>query len=55
MPAPALSSSEPNSTNRKMKLLDTPSATPNTPSVVSHWWLMARFSEKPRCAIMSGM
>jgi hypothetical protein len=38
-----------------MKPLDTPSATPNTPSVVSHWCDIARFSDAPLCAIMSGM
>ncbi len=32
-----LSSKEPNRTNKKMNPLETPSATPNTPSVVSHW------------------
>ena len=36
LPPPALSSSVPNSTNRNTKLVDTPSAMPNTPSVVSH-------------------
>ena len=36
LPAPALSSSVPNSTNRNTKLVETPSATPNTPSVASH-------------------
>lgn len=34
-PAPAVSSMAPKRTNRKMKLVDTPKATPNTPSVVS--------------------
>src|SRR5690606_2369280 len=36
-PAPTLSSSVPNSTNRNTKLVETPSATPYTPSVTSHW------------------
>src|SRR3546814_19788026 len=36
LPPPAFSSSEPNSTKRKTKLVETTSATPNTPSVVSH-------------------
>ena len=36
LPAPAFSRSVPNSTKRKTKLVDTPSAMPNTPSVVSH-------------------
>jgi hypothetical protein len=39
LPAPALSSSAPNSTNRNTKLVETPSAMPNTPWVVIHWWL----------------
>ncbi len=37
LPAPALSSRVPNSTNRKTKLVETPSAMPKMPSVVSHW------------------
>ena len=39
----------------KMKLEDTPSATPKTPSVVSHWCESIRSSEAPLCAITSGM
>ena len=54
LPAPAFSSSAPNSTNRKMKLVETPSATPNTPSDVSQKCDAARDSEDPRCAIRPG-
>ncbi len=50
-----MSSSVPNSTNRKMNCTDTPSATPYTPSVVSHMCEMKRSSDAPRCWITSGM
>ncbi len=33
LPPPAFSSKDPNSTNRKIIVVDTPSATPKTPSV----------------------
>ncbi len=36
LPPPALSSKVPNNTNRNTKLVETPSAIPNTPSVTSH-------------------
>src|SRR5581483_6551587 len=49
LPAPALSSRAPNSTNRKMKLVETPSATPKTPSDVSQKWDAARPSDAPLC------
>jgi hypothetical protein len=55
LPAPAFSRSVPNSTNRKTKLVETPSAMPNTPSVVSHWWFRNLISDAPRCWITSGM
>ncbi len=54
LPAPALSSSEPNSTNRKTKLADTPSATPKTPPEDSHIWSMARAKDAPRHCRISG-
>jgi hypothetical protein len=38
-----------------MKPVDTPRATPKTPSVVSHWCDMARDSDAPLCAIRSGI
>src|SRR3546814_16961030 len=37
LPPPAFSSSEPNSPKRQTKLVETPRATPTTPTVASHW------------------
>ena len=54
-PAPALSSSAPNSTNRNTKPVDTPSAMPNTPSVDSHWCDIVLASDAPLWAITSGI
>lgn len=54
LPAPALSSIEPNSTNRNTKAVETPSGTPKTPPVDSHIWSMARPKEAPPQRMMSG-
>ncbi|MNT53700.1 hypothetical protein D3C72_1907970 [compost metagenome] len=54
MPAPHLSSNDPSSTNMKMYDTDTPSATPYTPSVVSHMCDIRRSIDAPRCASTSG-
>ncbi|CRZ51131.1 Uncharacterised protein [Vibrio cholerae] len=45
----------PKSTNRNTNEVDTPSATPNTPSVVSHKCDIALFRLAPLWAITSGM
>ena len=55
MPAPALSKSEPNSTKRNTNEVETPSAMPNTPSVVIHWWFMTTDSDLALWAMIPGI
>ena len=54
MPAPDLSIRAPNSTNRKMKEVDTPTPIPNTPSWVIQRWDIAFWKDAPFHAMMSG-
>src|SRR3990172_10206207 len=54
LPAPAFSSSAPNRTNRKMNWVDTPSATPNTPSDVIQKCDAARPTDDPLCESRPG-
>ena len=49
------SNNAPNRTNRNTKLVDTPSAIPNTPSVVIHWWLANASNCTPRWDNKPGM
>ena len=48
-PKPVFSRKAPKRMNRKMKVEQTPSGLPMTPSVVMNRWVMMRLSEKPRC------
>src|SRR6187549_973284 len=55
LPAPAMSSMVPNITKRNTNAVETPSATPNTPSVVIQKCETKREKDAPLCCNASGI